>query len=267
MVRRIWRMRLMRVVGVGVALVGWTPVARSVGAQDSTTRHTAALPFAVGERLEYVMRSGPAGSSGRGAMWVEESEPMRGTPVIRLRSEFSVRMAFLRGSDRSDSWIDPLRLSVLRFVKRERHPFSKEDVRVELFPAERRWAAADSSGGESPTDTPLDELSFIYFVRTLDLPPSGTTELTRHYDVDRNPVVLRVRGCETITTKAGTFETVIVEMRVKDPRRADRDGVITLYLSDDRFRVPVRIVSRMPVLGKAEFTLESLTRGGSTTPR
>jgi hypothetical protein len=255
------------VVLATIPLIAVAQTAPILGVQANVTVERDASPFAVGERLVYAMRNGPKGSSGRGVMWIEDAAPLRETPVIRLRSEFSVRVAFLRGSDRSDSWFDPTRMAALRFEKRSRHPFSKEDERVELYPVERRWVAADSSAGESPTDAPLDELSFIYYVRTLELPDTGTTEVTRHYDVDRNPVTLRVRGRETITTRAGTFETIIVEMRVKDPRRADRDGVVTLYLSDDRFRVPVRIVSRMPVLGTAEFSLESLTRGVTPAPR
>jgi hypothetical protein len=255
------------VVLAAIPLVAVAQAASILGVQASVPVEHDAPPFAAGERLVYAMRNGPKGSSGRGVMWIEDAAPLRDTPVIRLRSEFSVRVAFLRGSDRTDSWFDPTRMAALRFEKHSRHPFSREDESVELYPAERRWVAADSGVGESPTDAPLDELSFIYYVRTLELPDTGTTEVTRHYDVGRNPVTLQMRGRETITTRAGRFETVIVEMRVKDPRRADRDGVVTLYLSDDRFRVPVRIVSRMPVLGTAEFSLESMTRGVAHTPR
>ena len=36
-----------------------------------------------------------------------------------------------------------------------------------LFPAEHRWQAADGASGASLDLAPLDELSFIYFIRTL----------------------------------------------------------------------------------------------------
>jgi hypothetical protein len=71
--------------------------------------------------------------------------------------------------------------------------------------------------------------------------------------------VVRVIGRDTIRTKAGTFPTVIVEMRVKDPRRFNGEGVIRLNLSDDANRYPVRIESSVPVLGKTVLTLESYT--------
>jgi hypothetical protein len=52
---------------------------------------------------------------------------------------------------------------------------------------------------------------------------------------------------------------VLVEMRVKDPRRYRGEGVIRIHLSDDRCRLPLRIESRMPVVGTAVLSLESHT--------
>jgi hypothetical protein len=48
-------------------------------------------------------------------------------------------------------------------------------------------------------------------------------------------------------------------MRVKDPRRYRGEGVIRISLSDDDRRLPVRIESRMPMLGRAVLTLEAFT--------
>jgi hypothetical protein len=67
-------------------------------------------------------------------------------------------------------------------------------------------------------------------------------------------------GRDTVRTNAGTFPTIVVEMRVKDPRRYGGEGVIRLHLSDDAFRYPVRIESAIPVLGATVLTLESVTR-------
>src|SRR5690606_11983948 len=112
-------------------------------------------------------------------------------------------------------------------------PLSKHDEEVELFPAERRWEAASGARGSSPTEAPLDELSFFYFIRTLPLAPGAVHELNRHFEPGRNPVVVKVLGREQVRTAAGSFATVLVEMRVKDPRRYGREGVIRLNLTDD----------------------------------
>jgi hypothetical protein len=111
-----------------------------------------------------------------------------------------------------------------------------------------------------PTTAPLDELSFIYFLRTLPLDSDSVERVTRHYDPARNPIAVRVIGRDTVRTNAGTFPTIVVEMRVKDARRYAGEGVIRLHLSDDAFRYPVRIESSVPVLGATVLTLESYTR-------
>ena len=225
-----------------------------VGAQSHD-----ALPFTVGERLTYRVRLPKMHASGRGTMWIEGPVDVRGTSAYHLRFEMKAGFGPLQGTDRTDSWLDRDRLMSLRYVKQERHPLARHREAIELFPAERRWDAGSGRTGESATDAPLDELSFLYFLRTLPLVPDTTFEFSRHFDAERNPTTVRMIGRETITTRAGAFETIAVEMRVKDPRRYKGEGVIRIHLTDDRCRLPVRIESVMPVLGTTVLTLESHT--------
>jgi len=189
-------------------------------------------------------------------------EAIRGTETLVLRSQVSARIGFVKTTERAQSWIDPTRMTALRYFKRTQRPLSRDDEQqVELFPERRRWE--DERGGrsgESPTSAPLDELSFIYYLRTLPLDADTTNSVVRHYDAARNPIAVRVVGRDTVRTSAGTFPTIVVEMRVKDPRRYGGEGVIRLHLSDDTFRYPVRIESSIPVLGATVLTLESVTR-------
>jgi len=129
-----------------------------------------------------------------------------------------------------------------------------------VFPETRRWMAADGTSGTTPSSAPLDELSFIYFIRTLPLTADTTFEVSRHFDADRNPVGLRVLGRKTVSTRAGVFQTVVVEMRVKDPRNYYGEGVIRVHLTDDDCRLPVLIESRVPEVGKTVLTLQSVVR-------
>jgi hypothetical protein len=94
----------------------------------------------------------------------------------------------------------------------------------------------------------------------LPLTADTTFEVSRHFDADRNPVGLRILGRDTISTKAGVFQTVVVEMRVRDPRNYRGDGVIRVHLTDDDCRLPVRIESTIPDIGKTVLTLESVIR-------
>lgn len=188
-------------------------------------------------------------------MAVEGPVIVRDVEVYVLRFSLRARLGFLTAEDRTSSWIDPQRMVALRFHKHERHPLSKYDEKVELFPQDARWERSPSDTGVSPTNDPLDELSFIYYVRTLPLVVDTMYELTRHFEVGRNPIQVKVVRRDTLVTEAGTFPTVFVELRVKDPRRYKGDGIIAIHFSDDRHHLPVRITSSMPLFGSTVLTL------------
>jgi len=220
-----------------------------------------ALPFAAGERLEYRARVARFGEIGRAVLWVEGPLELRGQQVLRLRFDIDTRVGPVRVVDRTESWLDPERMTALRYHKHERHPMARRDERVELFPGARRWERADGVHGASETDLPLDELSFLYFLRTLPLDADTAVTVARHFDPERNPTTVRVVGRETLATPAGEFRTVVVEMRVRDQRRYRGEGVLRLHLSDDARRLPVRIESTVPIAGRAVMTLDAYTSG------
>jgi hypothetical protein len=220
----------------------------------------AELPFGAGERLTYRVSVSKFGSVGEGVMSVEGPVDIRGTSAFVLRSDIHARIGFVKTTERSESWIDPTRMAALRYTKRTRGPLSRGDQHVELYPDDQRWEDQRGRVGQSPTSEPLDELSFIYYLRTLPLDADTVNRVVRHYDRDRNPISVRVLGRDTVRTKAGTFATIIVEMRVKDPQRYGGEGVIRIHLSDDELRYPVRIESSVPVLGATVLTLESFVR-------
>jgi hypothetical protein len=217
------------------------------------------LPFQVGERLVYQVRVAKLGTIGKGVMSVEGPEDVRGEQTYRLRFSFKTRVGPVKAVNQSESWVDPRRMIALRFHKHERHPLSRHDEAVEIYPDQRRWEEADGTARESTTDAPLDELSFMYFLRTLPLTPDTVYTFTRHFDPARSPTTVRVIRRETVTTGAGEFQTALVEMRVKDPRRYRGEGVIRINISDDPCRLLVRIESAMPLVGAGVLTLESHT--------
>jgi hypothetical protein len=215
------------------------------------------LPFSAGERLTYKVRVERMNAGGRGSMTVEGPVTIRGRPAYLLKFDLEAKVGPFKGVDNTQSWIDAERLVSLRFHKHEKHVLSSHDESVELYPEARRWEEPNGIIGESPSDDPLDELSFIYFMRTLPLDADSTYGFNRHFEPGRNPVTLRVIGRDTVATGAGTFRTIVVEMRVKDPRRYKGEGVIRFNLTDDECRLPVRIESKMPVVGTTVLTLES----------
>ena len=187
------------------------------GAQPAGETATA-LPFFVGEKLAYDVTVNTGAKVGTGMMWVEGPIDVRGTSTYLLRFESKVKIAVFSGVSRSSSWFDPVRRTSLRYLKHERNPLSHDDESVEMYPEEKKWSAASGKSGASPGNLPLDELSFIYFIRTLPLTPGTTHRFDRHFDAARNPVVISVVRPEVIPTPLGELRTVLVEMRVRDTR-------------------------------------------------
>ncbi|MHB1225243.1 MAG: DUF3108 domain-containing protein [Gemmatimonadaceae bacterium] len=223
-----------------------------------------ALPHIMpGERFSYLVRSSRFGTIGKGTMGVEGPTDVRGTPAYLLRFAFSTRVGPVRVVNETESWVDAADGALLRFHKHERHPLSSQDEAVELFPAERRWENASGASGTLLTALPLDELSYIYFIRSLPLTPGAVYEVERHFDAARNPSVVRVVSRDTVTTSAGVFPTIVVELEVRDARRYKGKGTLRFFLTDDSCRVPVLMVSTMPVVGTMTLELQSHTNGSA----
>ncbi len=217
------------------------------------------FPFGIGEELVYQLRATRFGRVGTGTMRVEGPDSIRGRPTYRLHFDVQGRVGPFSIEDCTRSWLDPDGPAALRYEKRERHPLASRVEEVDLFPAELRWAATNGEAGTTVTDHPLDELSFIYLLRTLELDDGAEISLSRHYHAERNPVLVRVLRRERIALPSGVFSTVLVEMQVRDGRRFNGSGVIRLYLTDDAHRYPVRIETSMPVVGTMVLDLEALT--------
>ncbi len=222
----------------------------------------AGVPFRAGEVLEFRVTSSRFGDVGSGRMAVEGPEGFRGREVLLLSMELEGRVALFGFEDRTRSWWNPSTGASLRFEKEERHPLARRTEAVDILLAEGRWEDEDGRGGSLATDAPLDELSFIYVLRTLDLTPGTSVAIGRHFDDERNPVQVRVVRRETILVPAGTFHSLLVEMEVRDPERYGDDGnVLRIHLTDDEQRLPLRIESRASMVGTVVLTLETWRTG------
>jgi hypothetical protein len=228
-----------------------------VCASSRPPAESAALPFSVGEKLKYEVSIAKGGKVGTATMWIEGPVDVRGVSTYLLRFDSRIRIAFLTAVSSSSSWFDPLRRSSLRFLKHERNPLARDDESVDLYPDQKQWKSADGGIGESPSSMPLDELSFMYFIRTLPMTAGATYRFERHFDAARNPIIVTAIRRDMIPTPIGELRVILVEMRVRDPRHYKGEGVIRIHLTDDECRLPARIESTMPVVGTAILTIAS----------
>lgn len=247
--------RTLALAGGIAALLG------STGTAASTQAGQEISPVQPGEVLTYRAISGRFGHFGAGSMRVEGPVEVRGEQALQLAFDFRGRVGLFRIEDRTRSWVSAEDLSSLRYHKQERTPLGSRSEEVEIYPDEGRWTDASEEQGETVCGHPLDELSFLYFIRTLPLEDGAEYTLNHHFDPERNPVSLKVLRRESTKVPAGVFETVVVEMRVRD----ERVSAMRLYISDDDLRIPVRIESSAPWVGSTRLLLERVSRGTVAT--
>jgi hypothetical protein len=221
----------------------------------------AAVPFGPGERVEYEVRLGRL-SVGEGFMEVVGVEPIRDRPSYHVLWTIEGGIPLARVRDRYESWFDIQTLASRRFVQDIHQVRYRSNRHFEIYPEEGRWERLHTEQrGKLSTDLPLDEIAFIYYIRTLDLEVGETYTLERYFREDRNPVVLQVLRRERVQVPGGTFNTIVVRPIIKAGGLFAEGGEAEVYLSDDEERLLVQLRSKVPIVGSLSLHLRALTRG------
>lgn len=222
---------------------------------------TVATPFGSGERALYQVKLGGV-VVGSGSMSVLGIEKVNGFDTYHVRFRLSGGVPLARVDDRYDSWIDTEGLFSRRFKQDQKEVRYERQRTFEFYPDRRMYRRTDKAEtGSIPTDRPLDDISFLYFVRTLPLNVGDTYSLNRYFREDSNPVVIRVLRRETIRVPAGTFRTIVVRPIIKTKGLFSEGGEAEVFLSDDARKVPVQIRSRVPVIGSLTMHLTEYQAG------
>ena len=220
------------------------------------------VPFGPGEYLEYDVKLGFLGRRGEGYMAVVGLDTVRGHTTYQVSMAYEGGLPLARVKDSFQSWIDITNLVTLRSIEDTQQLNRKRYKHFELFPEERRWERRDNEdSGEMPTDLPLDQISFLYFARSLTLEVGEEYTFDRYYRESGNPVILRVLRKETVTVPAGTFSTVVVRPIIRSSGLFGQGGEAELYFSDDDRRILVLVKTKIPLIGSLSLHLRQVTEG------
>lgn len=213
-----------------------------------------AVPFAVGERAVYEVHFGKI-KVGTGTMEVLGIEEIRGRPAWHTRFRIRGGIPFYRVDDVLESWIDREHFNSLRFVQDLEEGGKVRERRFEIFPERQVFREGDGEE-EKSVASPLDDGSFIYFVRTIPLEVGQTYEFDRYFRPDRNPVKVKVLGRETIRVPAGTFKTIVIQPVIKAKGIFSEQGEARIWLSDDSQRIMVQMKTKTKI-GSLNLYLQS----------
>ncbi|MFP3948339.1 MAG: DUF3108 domain-containing protein [Gemmatimonadota bacterium] len=221
----------------------------------------AEVPFGPGERLEYDVKMG-AFSVGEGVLAVEDVDTIRGHPSYHVSMSLAGGIPLARVDDYFQSWLDTELLVSRRFHQQIREAGYESDRHYEILSEEGRWERTDvDDGGEMITNFPLDDISFVYYVRTLDLTPGKEYRFDRYFKEDGNPVVVQVVGNDRIEVPAGTFETVVVRPVIQTDGLFGEGGEAELHFTDDENHYLVYMRVKIPLIRSMTLHLQEIREG------
>jgi hypothetical protein len=199
-------------------------------------------PFKVGEELVYSVHFGKL-RVGKARMSVVGIEDIRGFPSYHLVFTLDGGIPFFRVNDRYESWIDTLTLASRRYVQEIREGRYRRDTRYEIYPEQKQYRENNDTL-QASVEAPLDEGSFIYFMRTVRVSVGQTREFHQYFKPDRNPVVIRALRRDTVEVPSGRYPTVVVRPSIQARGIFAEGGEAELWLSDDTDRVLVQLKTR-----------------------
>jgi hypothetical protein len=246
-------------VGAMIRLVAAAASFVTVASPASAQETAELVPSArravfVGERSLYEVKFGKL-RVGEAAMEVLDGEAVRGRNTWHTSFRIRGGVPFYRVNDLLESWIDQQDFVTLRFHETI-HEGGRERKRAfEIYP-DRRVFQEDDQPEETSISNPLDEGSFLYFVRTIPLEVGQTYTFDRYFRPDRNPVVVRVLAKETIRVPAGTYSTIVIQPVIKAKGIFSEKGEARIWLTDDDRRIMVQLKSKTKI-GSLNLHLKS----------
>ncbi|MCD6596000.1 DUF3108 domain-containing protein [bacterium] len=101
-----------------------------------------------------------------------------------------------------------------------------------------------------------DILSAFYYVRTLNLEPGDTIPLPYHEHGGNYPINVIVHSRERIKVPAGKFDCLKIEPIIATDGLFKKEGTMYLWITDDKCKMPVKMVSKIPVGSMQAILLE-----------
>jgi len=208
----------------------------------------AVLPFGPGESLRFSVDFGIINA---GSALMEVGEPRRyvGSEILDIRTEANSNAFFSKihkVRDRARTFFDPELLLPRRFEKHQREGSYEKDLLIK-FDRDHDVAVYEN-GDEVVIDRwAQDELSAFYYLRLLPLEPGRDVLIDNHTNRKNYPLKVIVQGRETISVPAGTFDCWVIEPVVREGGIFQAKGTLTIWLTADERRIPVRMRTKIVV--------------------
>ncbi len=231
--------------------------ALSTAAQIDEFRKVENKAFTAGEKLTYDVKYGFV-TAGIAEMAIPKIKRISGRDaynvVFRVNTVPAFDM-FFKVRDRYETYIDVEGIFPWRFEQHIREGGFTKDFSA--FFDQRRGKAKTSKGSFDIPPYVNDIVSALYLFRTLDFSEKKEGDiihLENFYNDKVYPLDVVYKGKETITVDAGEFDCFIVEPLVVEGGLFKSEGSITIWMTDDELKIPVRVKTKV-IIGAIDSEL------------
>ncbi|MBE9536991.1 MAG: DUF3108 domain-containing protein [Proteobacteria bacterium] len=231
--------------------------------------NVSALPFNVGERLEFNLTWSGI-KAGTTVMEISGISDVGGREALHMVSRSNpskIVSALYDVNNWTDFYVDAKTLAPLKYEVVQQKKGRKKNKSA-IFDLERNEVEFTKGGNKKVvkvSDGIIDPFSLIYYLRTLDLKPEVEIELDTFANGKIYITVVKVVGREKIRVGGGSFETIKVHTRSRDKGSEELRGKEGTYIwfTDDQYKIPVKIMAKIKV-GYITAELDKVEGGGGS---
>jgi hypothetical protein len=213
-------------------------------------------PFKVGETLRYTASLGylPIGEA---SLAVTGTARERGAETFVFSATGEGGPPGLGVSYQMTSWVGTEKFTSRRFYRRITQAGRTTDQRFVIIPDSGRVRQEGRPEVWGTTAEPLDELAFLYFLRTVPLEVGRSYAWSRYFHTGYNPIRAQVIGRETLSLPEGR-QVPCLALRL-----TARNASTEVWLSDDARRLPVQLRGKLG-FGEVTLRLSAVSGAGSS---
>jgi hypothetical protein len=216
------------------------------------TASQAAIPFKEGEILTYHFYWGFF-MVGRGTFEVKRDEKTRNYIFdVRVKSNEFISSIYPVDSLYT-SFFHPKKLRSVRFLQDRKEGNSRywEDTffyDTMTLASTQSYISGETKWFEIPKTGVQDKVSTVYYMRTLNWDNRESAQVLLGSDKKNYEVVIKKVLREMLSTDDfKDIPTFVVEPNLEYLSGYVKKGKMTVWVSDDAFKVPIRVISKLPV--------------------
>ncbi len=217
--------------------------------------------FGLGEYLEFSVKYGvlPAGTAIIKIPEIIEFQDKKCYRIVSTANSNDFVSVFYRVRDSVETVVDYDGIFSRKFHKNLREGGYKA-ARTTIFDQRKHLAIIDNDS--IPTYAFVqDALSSLYYARTQELEPGNEILIDNHTDKKNYPLKIVVERREKVSVPAGEFECVVIEPIMRAEGIFKAKGRIWIWLTDDQYKIPVRMQTEVFLLGSVTAQLNEYSLG------